>query len=84
MIKTKKHQKQALVGVRLLDRNDLRDFGLVMSNTHMLRLERAGKFPKRTRISPQKVCWVEAEIQDWLEARLRERHSKTTRGDQTP
>jgi len=83
MTNTKKHQKQALTGVRLLDRNDLRDRGLGMSNTHLLRLERAGKFPKRTRISPQKVCWVEAEIHDWLEARLLERHSTATQGDQT-
>lgn len=58
---------------RVLARNDLRELNLCMSNTHMLRLEKAGKFPKRIYMGEKTPVWLENEILEWLEARLAER-----------
>ncbi|MEQ9490512.1 MAG: AlpA family phage regulatory protein [Alphaproteobacteria bacterium] len=58
---------------RLIDRNGLRDVGVCFSNKHLLSLERRGLFPKRVRLAPQTVCWLEHEISEWLEARIAER-----------
>jgi prophage regulatory protein len=40
---------------------------------HLLRLERAGRFPKRVQIGDCRVAWVEEEIEAWIEARVAER-----------
>ena len=41
------------------------------SSTTLWRLERAGKFPKRRKISPSRVAWVLSEVEDWIESRVR-------------
>ena len=33
-------------------------------------LEERGDFPKRVRVSPRAVAWVESEIDEWIEARM--------------
>lgn len=43
------------------------------SLSHIARLERTGNFPKRVRLGPCRVGWVESEVQDWLAERLAER-----------
>ena len=43
------------------------------SEAHIWRLERAGKFPRRAHIGANRVAWVEAEINDWLSSKSRER-----------
>lgn len=43
------------------------------SRMHLGRLEAAGRFPKRVRLGPNTVAWVEAEVQNWLERRAAER-----------
>ncbi len=43
------------------------------SNMHILRLEKAGKFPKRTRLNNGRVCWSFNEVQAWIAGRLAER-----------
>ena len=58
---------------RVLTRNDLRDYNLCLSNTHMLRLEKAGRFPKRVYLGEKTPVWLEEEILDWLKGRLAER-----------
>ncbi|BDW86635.1 helix-turn-helix transcriptional regulator [Roseicyclus marinus] len=45
------------------------------SSSHIRRMERAGRFPKRVRLGPCRVGWVESEVQDWLAERLAERTS---------
>jgi len=40
------------------------------SAMHLWRLEKAGKFPKRIKIGPNSVAWVEAEVDDWIAARI--------------
>lgn len=57
----------------LLTRADLNMIGLSFSNSHMIQLENAGKFPRRIVLSEQKVAWVKQEIFDWISARKSER-----------
>lgn len=46
----------------LYDRSDLRRRGIKISNSTLLRLEAAGRFPKRVRIGEHSVAWLAAEI----------------------
>ena len=57
----------------LLTRSDLRDLNVTFCNVHLIRLEKEGRFPKRIRLSPYKVAWIESEILDWLNAKAEER-----------
>jgi prophage regulatory protein len=41
-----------------------------LSRSTLLRLERAGSFPRKVKLSARRVGWVEAEVGDWLRARL--------------
>lgn len=46
------------------------------SRTHIARLEKAGKFPQRVRLSPHprgRMAWVESEVIDWMQQRMSER-----------
>ena len=43
------------------------------SQTHLWRLERAGQFPRRIKLGPNRVGWLESEINEWIESRLAER-----------
>ena len=36
------------------------------SAMHISRLEKAGKFPKRLKLGPNRVGWLVSEIEDWL------------------
>jgi prophage regulatory protein len=33
---------------------------------HVLRLEKAGKFPRRLKLGQRRVAWVYAEIEAWI------------------
>lgn len=59
----------------LLTRNDLRNRGISYSNPHLIELERRGRFPCRVTLSPAKVAWIEAEIDQWLNRRIASRSS---------
>lgn len=43
------------------------------SMNHIRRLEKAGQFPKRFRIGANRVGWVRAEVEQWLNDRMGER-----------
>jgi prophage regulatory protein len=43
------------------------------SRMHIDRMEKAGRFPKRVRLGPNSVAWVEAEIEAWLRERMASR-----------
>ena len=45
------------------------------SPQHVARLEKAGAFPKRVDLGPNRVGWVEDEVLDWLKLRLDRRES---------
>jgi predicted DNA-binding transcriptional regulator AlpA len=44
-----------------------------LSRSQRWRLEREGRFPARVPLSVRTFGWVEAEIEDWIAARVAER-----------
>jgi len=40
-----------------------------VSASTVWRMERAGTFPKRRKLSPGAVGWLESEVDEWLESR---------------
>ncbi|MEL7282533.1 MAG: AlpA family phage regulatory protein [Pseudomonadota bacterium] len=46
---------------------------VLYSPQHIARLEKAGLFPKRIQLGPNRVGWVESEVLEWLEQRLEQR-----------
>lgn len=56
-----------------LTRADLKILGIWQSNSTLLRLEAAGRFPRRLRLAGASVCWDHDEIMDWVQARKAER-----------
>ena len=55
--------------MRLLSKRQLKDM-VLYSPQHVARLEKAGKFPQRVQIGPNRVGWVEGEVLDWLQERM--------------
>ena len=55
--------------MRILSKRDLKEL-VLYSPQHVARLEKAGKFPKRVQLGPNRVGWVESEVLDWLTERL--------------
>ena len=55
--------------MRLLSKRQLKEM-ILYSQQHVARLEKAGKFPKRVQIGPNRVGWVEGEVLDWLQERM--------------
>ncbi len=43
------------------------------SASHLARLEKAGLFPQRVKLGACRVGWVESEVNDWIEARMKAR-----------
>ena len=43
------------------------------SSVQICRKERAGEFPGRVRLGANRVGWVEAEVEAWLNSKLAER-----------
>lgn len=37
-----------------------------LSYTTIFKLEQAGLFPKRRRISANRVCWLKSEVEEWM------------------
>lgn len=57
--------------VKILRKPAVRELtGLSLSTVR--RLEKAGNFPKRLKLSKSAVGWVESEVVAWVEARQRE------------
>ena len=57
--------------LRYLDLKKIK--GVPYSRVHLDRLERAGMFPRRIRLSPATVGWEESEVDAWLKSRMAER-----------
>ncbi|WP_084029845.1 AlpA family phage regulatory protein [Bradyrhizobium sp. LMTR 3] len=57
--------------VCLLHAADLYKLGVRYSRQHLDRLEKAGQFPRRVKLTPNgRVGWVQSEIHDWLKDRI--------------
>jgi len=55
--------------MRILSKRQLKEL-VLYSPQHVARLEKAGHFPKRVQLGPNRVGWVEGEVLDWLQSRL--------------
>lgn len=60
---------QGDIVMKILSKKALKEL-VLYSPQHVARLEKAGKFPKRVMLGPNRVGWVEQEVLDWLEERL--------------
>lgn len=49
---------------------------ICLSKTHLYRKINAGQFPRPVPLGPQKVAFLESEIDEWMEARLHARENK--------
>ncbi len=63
--------------MRILSKRDLKEL-VLYSPQHITRLEKAGQFPKRVQLGPNRVGWVESEVLDWLTERLESRSNQTS------
>ena len=66
------------MGIRMLSKKDLRQL-VLYSPAQIDRLEKAGRFPKRVRLGPGRVGWVESEIVAWLRERIESRNNMNVR-----
>ena len=64
--------------MRLLSKRQLKEM-VLYSPQHIARLEKAGSFPKRVHIGPNRVGWVEAEVLDWIRQRMDSREDPNRR-----
>lgn len=46
------------------------------SRQHILRLEKKGRFPRRLRLGDNRVAWLRAEIEQWINAKVAEREER--------
>ena len=58
--------------MKMLSKRQLREL-VLYSPQHVARLEKAGQFPLRVQLGPNRVGWVEAEVLDWLSSKLSRR-----------
>ena len=58
--------------MRILSKRDVKAL-VLYSPQHIARLEKAGQFPQRVRLGPNRVGWVEEEVLDWLQQRINRR-----------
>ena len=57
--------------MKLLNKRELRA-KTSLSQTEIVRKEKAGKFPERIWISTNRVAWVESEVDQWIEDRIKD------------
>ena len=56
---------------KVVSKKELRSVcGIPYSPQHIARLEAAGKFPKRIRLGQNRVVWLVAEVEEWLNERI--------------
>lgn len=60
--------------MKIVTKRELKEM-VPYSPAHIARLEKAGKFPKRVPLGPNRVGWVLDEILEWLQERLNARET---------
>ena len=60
--------------MKILSKRQLKEL-VLYSPQHVARLEKAGAFPLRVSLGPNRVGWVESEVLDWLNKRLQRREA---------
>lgn len=61
---------------RIIDRHERRE-RVPYSDNHVLRLERAGLFPVRLKLGPNRVGWLLSEILAWIDWRKADRQGQS-------
>ena len=64
--------------MRIVSKRELKEL-VLYSPQHIARLEKAGKFPLRVQLGPNRVGWVESEVLDWLAERMKRREQPDDR-----
>jgi prophage regulatory protein len=49
--------------------DDLKEYGIPYTDVHILRLRKAGKFPKPVRLSENRIAWRLSDLIEWIESR---------------
>lgn len=62
------HQHDPLTQMRFLTMKEVSTLA-TYTPQHVYRLERAGKFPRRVRIGPNRVGWRMADVLEWMASR---------------
>lgn len=57
----------------LYSRFDIKNLGILVSNSTLLRWEHLGRFPRRIRMAGTTVAWLKSEVDEWFDARSEER-----------
>lgn len=64
---------------KLVSKKELKSiYGIPYCFAHIVRLEAAGRFPKRIQLGACRVAWLAEEVQDWIDERV------ATRGTASP
>lgn len=63
--------------MKLLSKKEVRS-KVLYSPAHIARLEAAGQFPKRVRLGPGRVGWVDEEVESWLRERIALRDAQSS------
>lgn len=53
---------------------------VALTREYLYVLERRGEFPRRVQITPNRIGWLESEVDDWLKERIARRDSNAVRG----
>jgi prophage regulatory protein len=57
---------------KLVTKRELKSiYGVPYCFAHLIRLEKAGLFPVRVRLSQNRVCWYADEVEAWVASRPR-------------
>lgn len=59
--------------MRLYRFRDLRTAGVPFTRKHITTLEKRGEFPQHVDLTEFSVAWVAAEVDEWVEKRIRAR-----------
>lgn len=70
--------------LKVLDKRSLRAKGVPYSNVHLLRLERADKFPRRFNLGDNRVAWLEEDVDRWIRERVKAASRHTGRIEAGP
>ena len=66
---------------RIIDRHERRQL-VPYSDAHVLRLERARRFPLRVKLGPNRVGWLLSEILAWIDWRKADRNGQALQDHQ--
>lgn len=61
------------IGPVLLTHAQLKELGIEVSNTTLLRWEYSKRFPRRLKLAGTRVVWLRTEVMQWIVDRAEER-----------